>query len=165
MTRTLLAVLLVLVPTAASARDCLVWGERTLRNRDWPYDTKQQTYCKHWNQTYRLPEGETYSYGPPRSIDIYRSAERQNCRDVRRVVGDQHLTVDGAKKAANDAWAGNVRFHLGEVWMSLENARQVVYTCSRSSIKEGGVTTLGQTLTRCEIEAVPCRAPREGEER
>ena len=42
-----------------------------------------------------------------------------HCREVRRAVGDQHLTVDGAKKAANDAWAGTVRFHLGEKYMDL----------------------------------------------
>jgi hypothetical protein len=85
------------------------------------------------------------------------------CRDIRKAVGDQHLTVEGAKKAANDAWAGTVRFHLGEKFMDLGNARHVIYTCSRSSIKEGGVTTLGQTLTRCEIEAQPCHPPREFE--
>ena len=83
------------------------------------------------------------------------------CRDIRRAVGDQHLTVDGAKKAANDAWAGTVRFHLGEKFMDLSNARRIVYTCSRSSIKEGGVTTLGQSLTRCEIEAQPCHPQRQ----
>jgi hypothetical protein len=83
------------------------------------------------------------------------------CREHLRAVGDQHLTVDGAKKAANEAWAGTVRFHLGEKFMDLANARNIVYTCSRSSIKEGGVTTLGQTLTRCEIEAQPCHPPRQ----
>jgi hypothetical protein len=82
------------------------------------------------------------------------------CREVRRAVGDQHLTVDGAKKAANDAWAATIRFHLGEKYMELANAKHVVYTCSRSSIKEGGVTTLGQTLNRCEIEATPCHPQR-----
>jgi hypothetical protein len=86
-----------------------------------------------------------------------------NCREIRRAVGDQHLTVDGAKKAANDAWAGTVRFHLGEKFMDLNNAKHIVYTCSRSSIKEGGVTTLGQSLTRCEIEATPCHPAREVE--
>jgi hypothetical protein len=86
-----------------------------------------------------------------------------HCRDTRRAVGDQHLTVDGAKKAANDSWAGTVRFHLGEKYMDLGNAKQIVYTCSRSSIKEGGVTTLGQSLTRCEIEATPCRPQRQME--
>src|SRR5262245_42761488 len=87
------------------------------------------------------------------------------CREMRRAVGDQHLTVEGAKKAANDAWAGTVRFHLGEKFMDLANARHIIYTCSRSSIKEGGVTTLGQSLTRCEVEAQPCSAPRNAEER
>jgi hypothetical protein len=86
-----------------------------------------------------------------------------HCRETRRAVGDQHLTVDGAKKAANDSWAGTVRFHLGEKYMDLGNAKQIVYTCSRSSIKEGGVTTLGQSLTRCEIEATPCRPQRQME--
>jgi hypothetical protein len=86
-----------------------------------------------------------------------------HCREIRRAVGDQHLTVDGAKKAANDAWAGAVRFHLGEKYMDLGNAKHLVYTCSRSSIKEGGVTTLGQTLNRCEIEATPCRPQRQME--
>ena len=62
---------------------------------------------------------------------------------MRRAVGDQHLTVEGAKKAANDAWAGTVRFHLGEKFMDLNNARNIVYTCSRSSIKEGGVHDAG----------------------
>jgi len=57
--------------------------------------------------------------------------------------------------------AGTVRFHLGEKFMDLANARNIVYTCSRSSIKEGGVTTLGQTLNRCEVEAQPCHPPRQ----
>ena len=95
--------------------------------------------------------------------EIFREAEGGLCRELRRAVGDQHLTVEGAKKAANDAWAGTVRFHLGEKFMDLSNARHIVYTCSRSSIKEGGVTTLGQSLTRCEIEATPCHPPREVE--
>ena len=92
-----------------------------------------------------------------------RTRAAAGCRDIRRAVGDQHLTVDGAKKAANDAWAGTVRFHLGEKYMDLSNARRIVYTCSRSSIKEGGVTTLGQSLTRCEIEAQPCHPQRQME--
>ena len=96
---------------------------------------------------------------------VHREKEEAQCREIRRVVGDQHLTVDGAKKAANEAWAGAVRFHHGEKFMDLSYARNINYTCSRSSIKEGGVTTLGQTLTRCEIEAQPCRAPREGGEK
>ena len=84
-----------------------------------------------------------------------------DCKNTQRTVGNQHLTIDGAKKAANDAWASLVRFRFGEVYMDLSNSNELYYTCSRSSISEGAVTTLGQTLTRCEIEAMPCKAPRE----
>ena len=112
-----------------------------------------------------LRHGGWHRHGT-RVLSYVRRAEEEEsgCREIRRVVGDQHLTLDGAKKAANDAWAGAVRFHLGEKFMDLAHARQINYICSRSSIKEGGVTTLGQTLTRCEIEARPCRAPREASE-
>jgi hypothetical protein len=101
---------------------------------------------------------------------VYGYVRRQDeevsiCREIKRVVGDQHLTVEGAKKAANDSWAGSIRFHLGEKFMDLSNARHIIYTCSRSSIKEGGVATLGQTLTRCEVEAQPCSAPRNVEDK
>ena len=101
---------------------------------------------------YRCP---TRVYGYERRLE---DEERGECRDRRRAVGDQHLSEDGAKKAANDAWAGTIRFHLGERFMDLKNARHVVYVCSRSSIKEGGtsVTTAFQQFTRCEIEAQPC---------
>jgi hypothetical protein len=97
---------------------------------------------------YRVPERHYY-----RDED-----DRAGCRDRRSVVGDQHLTIDGAKKAANDAWAGAVRFHLGEKFMDLNFARGIDYVCSRSSIKEASATTLGQSLTRCEISARPCPA-------
>lgn len=118
--------------------------------------------CVRWaqNHTYRLPEHEY----PPRVYGYERreaEVERRHCpHPMLRQVGNQHLTQDGAKKAADDSWAADVRFRHGEVYMDLNNARDVSYTCSRSSIKEGGVTTLGQSLTRCEIRGVPCRAPR-----
>lgn len=98
-----------------------------------------------------------------RSVPDYRDERpyEEGCRNVYKGVGNQHLTVDGAKQAADEVWAGTVRFHIGEKFMDLSNARRVTYTCSRSSIKEAGLSTLGQTLTRCEIEANPCAASRE----
>jgi len=127
-----------------------------------------RVYCRDDGRCYRP---RRYAAAPQRDGTRVYSYERRetleesgrNCRDIRRAVGDQHLTVDGAKKAANDAWAGTVRFHLGEKFMDLNNAHHIVYTCSRSSIKEGGVTTLGQSLMRCEIEATPCHPAREVE--
>ncbi len=90
----------------------------------------------------------------------------QVCRDVRRAVGEQHITTEGAKKQANESWAAHVRFHHGEKFIDLANAKHAVYTCSRSSIKEAGtsVTTLGQQFNRCELEAVPCSPVRQREE-
>jgi hypothetical protein len=117
------------------------------------------------NHTHYLPEREpTRVYGYARRDDN-RDDRGGDCKPVRRIVGQQHLTLDGAKKEANDAWAGAVRFHHGEKYLDLANARRVTYTCSRSSIKEGSVTTLGQTFTRCEVEATPCHPPRDREER
>ena len=76
--------------------------------------------------------------------------------------GGANLTFDVIKRLLGLTIDVVVQFqnHLGERFMDLNNARTVIYTCSRSSIKEGGVTTLGQSLTRCEIQATPCRAPR-----
>lgn len=118
-------------------------------------------YCSNWGhcrwvRIYRPP---VYGY-EHREYELSRNVDRRHCKDVRRVVGNQHLTVDGAKKAADEAWAGDVRFRYGELFMALNNARDISYTCSRSSIKEGGVTTLGQTLSRCELQAIPCAALR-----
>ena len=135
------------------------WVYRTIWKQRWVcewghcYWHRWQERQRYRNHTYYLPERHAtrvHSY-------VYRHDDGENCKPLRRIVGDQHLTVEGAKKAANDAWAGAVRFHHGEKYIDLANARGVTYVCSRSSIKEGGVTTLGQTLNRCEIEAVPCR--------
>jgi hypothetical protein len=115
------------------------------------------------NHTYYLPEREpTRVYGYTRRDD-----DRGDCKPTIRVVGQQALSVDSAKKEANEAFAAMTRFHHGEKYLDLANARRVTYTCSRSSIKEAGtsVTTLGQSFTRCEIEATPCRPQRDREER
>lgn len=130
-------------------------------------ETYWRTYCNQ-SRTHCYDKLERRQHYAPRVYGYTRRDDDEDDRGHRghcphpllRVVGNQHLTVDGAKKAADEAWAGDVRFRHGEIYMDLNNARTVVYTCSRSSIKEGGVTTLGQTLTRCEIQATPCRAPR-----
>lgn len=164
----LAALALLLLPTPTQAQeDGPNW--RSIRQRQWVCRDWSQGCGYEWrwrrvrvypNHVYRLPEHE----GPSRVYGYERrevEVERRHCpHPMLRQVGNQHLTVDGAKKAADDAWAGDVRFRHGEVFMDLNNARDVTYTCSRSSIKEGGVTTLGQSLTRCEIRGTPCKAPR-----
>ena len=138
------------------------WVRKTIRQQ---YQSCDWTgYCyRAWRwREIRVPATRVYGYAR-RDHDERDRGDR--CKHLRRMVGQQHLTVDGAKKEASDAWAGAVRFHHGEKYIDLANARELSYTCSRSSIKEGGVTTLGQTFTRCEIEAIPCRPVREREGR
>ncbi len=147
--KTLLLALVLIVcgPHVANAQGC-VW----------------RTYCSQYgNCQERCVRVGPRVYGYERRFD---EDAGRHCRDTRKAVGDQHLTMDGAKKAANDAWAGMIRFHLGEKFMDLNNARHLVYTCSRSSIKEQGasITTLGQVFNRCELEAQPC-APLPEQER
>lgn len=110
------------------------------------------------NHTYYLPEdAPTRVYGYTRRDDDDHRYGR-NCRDRLKIVGDQHVSVDGAKGAADKAWSQTVRFYHGERFMDVANASGASYTCSRSSVGE----TLGQTFTRCELEARPC-APQKQE--
>lgn len=164
----LFAVLVVLAAAhGAQAHESGEWVTRMVGYNDDGTIRYARYYCREGRcyRSARQAYARPYRRYPTRVYSYERRAheEEVTCRDTRRVVGDQHLTLEGAKKAANDAWAGAVRFHLGEKYMDLANARHLSYTCSRSSIKEGGVTTLGQTLTRCEVEAQPCHAPRTNE--
>jgi hypothetical protein len=162
------AAVMLLVPAQARSQDYGHWEVRFVGYNADGRPRYARVYCRDNDHCYR-PRRYTASQHPGTRVYSYERREiveetgHHLCRDLRRAVGDQHLTVEGAKKAANDAWAGAVRFHLGEKFMDLANARHIIYTCSRSSIKEGGVTTLGQSLTRCEIEAQPCHPPREVE--
>ena len=134
-------------------------------------ETYWRTYCNqsrtHCYDKLERRRYEPRVYGYTRYSDDEDDRSGRRCKETRKAVGDQHLTVDGAKKAANDSWSAVVRFHLGEKLMDLNNARHIVYTCSRSSIKEAGtsVTTLGQALQRCEISAQPCEPLAEHERR
>jgi len=155
---------LALVPAQAQSHEG--WTIRVVGYHQDGSPRYARVYCRSDGRCYRVRQHNVRYYRSPTRVHSYERRAQEDrglCRDIRRAVGDQHLTVEGAKKAANDAWAGSVRFHLGEKFMDLTNAKHVVYTCSRSSIKEGGVTTLGQTLTRCEIEAQPCHPPRQTE--
>jgi hypothetical protein len=161
-------VLVAMIATAraqdSERRDNRWATQRFCAHYNWLNECTRYRYerRRHYAQRqYREPAERVYSYQRR-----YDDENGQTCRDVRRAVGDQHVSVDGAKKAANEAWAAHVRFHHGEKFIDLANAKHAVYTCSRSSIKEAGtsVTTLGQQFNRCELEAVPCSPVRQREE-
>ncbi len=118
--------------------------------------TRYRYQRRSYRPAYREPDSIRY-YAAPRYDEEQRD-DRQQCKEIRKAVGDQHISIDGAKREANNAWAATVRFHIGEKFLDLSNARRIEYICSRSSIKEAGtaVTTLGQAFHRCELSAVPC---------
>lgn len=150
-------VLIALVAAVKAPAHAEEWVWRT-------YCNQSRTHC--YDKRVRAYQPRVYSYDRRWNDDEDDRSGRQ-CKETRKAVGDQHLTMEGAKKAANDAWAAAVRFHIGEKHMDLNNARHIVYTCSRSSIKEAGssVTTLGQALQRCELSAQPCQPLAEHEKR
>jgi hypothetical protein len=142
------------------------WVYRTIRQSYWAYDHwTGQTVLRYRyvqkrypNHTYYLPETRVYSYVRRDDDDRHEDRHRRHqCKDRIRIVGDQHLTVDGAKGAADKAWSQTVRFYHGERFMDVANASGAAYTCSRSSVGE----TLGQVFNRCELEAKPCAPQRQ----
>ncbi|WP_333790653.1 hypothetical protein [Sphingorhabdus sp.] len=80
---------------------------------------------------------------------------KKACLTPVRVVGSQWATEGGAEESAQKAWAEETRFSYGEAYMDLANAVGYQKRCARSSIGE----VAGQTLMRCEVDAVPCRPP------
>jgi hypothetical protein len=148
----LFVVLALLVPIgSAKAQDSgdPLWANKLIRKQHW-----QERRARLERQRYlerRRDQARVYSYVRRDEDD---RDYRDRCRDTRRVVGDQGLSVALAQGQADKSWAADVRFHLGERFMDIANAEDIRYECSRSSVGE----TLGQTFHRCQISAKPCKA-------
>ena len=143
---TVLALLVPVAPAQAQGIDDATWANKTIRKQHWQERRERRRYLERQRQQARV-----YGY-VRREEDDY----RDRCRDRRRVVGDQGLSVALAQGQADKSWAADVRFHLGERYMDIANAEDIKYECSRSSVGE----TLGQTFHRCQISAKPCKAPK-----
>jgi hypothetical protein len=138
----ILLALVLIVPFPAEAEGVDdVWVRKTIRKQHREERMERQRYYAR-------------VYGYIRREEAEYTGDR--CRDMRRVVGDQGLSVALAQGQADKAWAQDVRFHLGERYMDIGNAEDVTYECSRSSVGE----TLGQTFHRCQIAARPCKSPK-----
>jgi len=83
----------------------------------------------------------------------YRAEEVTHCVRPVKVVGSQDVRETAAEDSAKKAWAEEVRWAHGEAFMDIQNAKDYASRCSRSSIGE----IAGQTFSRCEIVATPCR--------
>jgi hypothetical protein len=88
-------------------------------------------------------------------VRAYRSETptRLQCADRVRGLGTQWIGESGALEAAKKDWLEHVRYDLGESYMDLTNAGELVKRCGRTSIGEAA----GQVLFRCEIWARPCK--------
>lgn len=137
------------------------------------YDERSQP---HWPETLpvskpiRKPQVKGWvRHAPPaRTIikrDVVSKPERitdpdaNHCKPPLVAVGDQALSEETARTAAEKHWMANVRWRDGEKHMDIKHARIIHIECSRSSVPPtNGI--VGQVLPnehRCEIIARPCR--------
>ncbi len=77
------------------------------------------------------------------------------CHARRRVVGEERASKRKARRAADDAWMGAVRYDHGERFQDLNHAKDVRHNCDPSST----TSVLKRVHFRCVVEATPCRAP------
>jgi hypothetical protein len=77
------------------------------------------------------------------------------CHPRRRVVGEERPSKRRARRAADDAWMGAVRYDHGERFQDLNHAKDVRHNCDPSSTS----SILKRVHFRCVVEATPCRAP------
>jgi hypothetical protein len=77
------------------------------------------------------------------------------CHSRRRVVGEERPSKRRARRAADDAWMGAVRYDHGERFQDLNHAKDVRHNCDPSSTS----SVLKRVHFRCVVEATPCRAP------
>lgn len=85
--------------------------------------------------------------------------ESSHCKAPLQAVGDQALSEDTARTAAEKHWMANVRWRDGEKYMDFKNAKVERIECSRSSVPvtNGVVGSVLPNEHRCEIVARPCR--------
>ena len=141
----------ILLVTSTSA--CAGWCDPT-RDECWPRNDPPKQ-VRAW-----------VKHAPARVIvkrDVVSKPERfddsAHCKPPLQAVGDQALSEDTARTAAEKHWMANVRWRDGEKYMDFKNSKVIHIECSRSSVPPtNGI--VGQVLPnehRCEIVARPCR--------
>ena len=88
------------------------------------------------------------------TIVVERDRGEFHCVEKVRGLGTQWIGTEGAMDAAKKDWMERVRYDFGESFLDLNNAKDFVSRCGRTSIGE----TMGQVMYRCEIVARPCKA-------
>lgn len=143
----------ILILTSTSA--CAGWCDPT-RDECWPREPKPKP-----------PQVRAWVKHAPARVIVKRDVivrhekleESSHCKAPLQAVGDQALSEDTARTAAEKHWMANVRWRDGEKYMDFKNAKVERIECSRSSVPPtNGI--VGQVLPnehRCEIVARPCR--------
>lgn len=158
------------VPAAGQPEPSINW--RSIRQRQWV--CREWGGCG-WEYRWRRVQIEPRYYAAPRRDWDEERWERRDpasergvqCKDnLVRVVGEAHLTQDGALNAAVRQWSATVRYDAGEKFMSIENARAYRWRCDRASTNESTAGKIGEALSggsayqrRCVVQAIPCLVP------
>jgi len=147
-------VIALLIATTTSA--CAGWCDPT-RDECWmrPEPAPRKPQVRAW-----------VKHAPPKVIikrDVVTRPEKlddeTHCKPAIKSVGDQALSEETARTAAEKHWMATARWSVGERYMDYKNAKVLHSECSRSSVPPtNGI--VGQVLPsehRCEIIARPCR--------
>jgi len=140
---------------ASTTSACAGWCDPT-KDECWPREAKPKP-----------PQVRAWVKHAPARVIVKRDVivrhekleESSHCKAPLQAVGDQALSEDTARTAAEKHWMANVRWRDGEKYMDFKNAKVERIECSRSSVPPtNGI--VGQVLPnehRCEIVARPCR--------
>lgn len=153
MIRQVLAIILLSTTSA-----CAGWCDPT-RDECWmrPEPAPRKPQVRAW-----------VKHAPPKVItkrDVIMKVEGVDepgaCRPSISVVGDEARSKDAAELQARQHFMKTVRFHHGEKFIEIGNARDVFFQCSRSDfpITGGKVGALADAIShswRCSIKATPC---------
>ncbi len=137
----------------------------------WDLQTNQpvfrETYSEHGRsyriynyrpRSYRKPEVRGYIHRRPDETEHHEPLTPViRCFEAQQSLGDQHISIEGAKSEAIKGWTQDVRYYHGERAMDFNMARHASFACGRSSV--GSVA--GQVLHRCKLVATPCTPPNE----
>ncbi len=96
------------------------------------------------HQPHHRPHGHVHS---DRDRDELRHDTR--CRADFQAAGDQALTEQGARDAAEKAFQQEIRFAYGELWADPSHAQDKTFLCVKSSVGGG-------LFHRCRMKAKPC---------
>ena len=170
---------LLIASTSALAQDDTRWVRRSVwstcewtghgcyRHRYAPWEARQRQVRVIYRQAPRRYDPPVYAYRKERED---RRDDRPRCidRSLSR-VGEERYGKERAKESAEQQWMEEVRARYGSRWMDTRNAKHVVFECSRSSTgnraSEKAQEVIGKFLEQCIIDAIPCRAEKEGGER